>query len=77
MSEFQSLVSESLTLTRIGTRNRLVNLVAQRRAHWLLDHIDELILEEDHMAEAQKGNDRGFEQTDLTRRFLPVVQPYT
>ena len=24
--------------------HRLANLVAQRRAHWLLDHIDELFL---------------------------------
>ena len=54
MSEFRSLVDQSLALDPDQyPENRLVNLVAQRRAHWLLDHIDELILEEDHMAEAK------------------------
>jgi len=44
MAEFRSLVDKALAVDPDQyPENRLVNVIAQRRAHWLLDHIDELI----------------------------------
>jgi predicted anti-sigma-YlaC factor YlaD len=45
-TEFQSLLEKALALDAdADPDNRLANLVAQRRARWLLKHIDELFLE--------------------------------
>jgi len=45
-AEFQSLLEKALAVdTDADPDNRLANLVAQRRARWLLNHIDELFLE--------------------------------
>jgi predicted anti-sigma-YlaC factor YlaD len=45
-AEFQSLLEKALTVDAdADPPNRLANLVAQRRARWLLQHIDELFLE--------------------------------
>jgi len=45
-TEFQSLLEKALALDADeDPGNRLANLVAQRRARWLLKHIDELFLE--------------------------------
>lgn len=44
--EFRSLLTKALSvdLDR-NPQNRLANSIAQRRARWLLDHVDDLILE--------------------------------
>jgi predicted anti-sigma-YlaC factor YlaD len=45
-AEFQSLLEKALAVDPdADPDNRLANLVAQRRARWLLNHIDELFLE--------------------------------
>jgi predicted anti-sigma-YlaC factor YlaD len=45
-AEFQSLLEKALAVDPdTDLDNRLANLVAQRRARWLLKHIDELFLE--------------------------------
>jgi predicted anti-sigma-YlaC factor YlaD len=45
-AEFQSLLEKALAVDPdTDLDNRLANLVAQRRARWLLNHIDELFLE--------------------------------
>ena len=45
-AEFQSLLEKALAVDPdADPDNRLANLVAQRRARWLLDHIDDLFLE--------------------------------
>ena len=45
-AEFQSLLEKALAVDPdADLDNRLANLVAQRRARWLLKHIDELFLE--------------------------------
>src|ERR1017187_1417671 len=45
-AEFQSLLEKALAVDAdADPPNRLANLVAQRRARWLLQHIDELFLE--------------------------------
>ena len=45
-AEFQSLLEKALAVDPdADLDNRLANLVAQRRARWLLNHIDELFLE--------------------------------
>jgi len=45
-AEFQSLLEKALAVGhRCGPRQPPANLVAQRRARWLLNHIDELFLE--------------------------------
>ncbi len=48
MSEFRSLIDKTLSIDPDQhPENRLENLIARRKALWLLDHIDELILEDD------------------------------
>ena len=45
-AEFQSLLEKALAVDPdADPDNRLANLVAQRRARWLLNHIDDLFLE--------------------------------
>jgi predicted anti-sigma-YlaC factor YlaD len=45
-AEFQSLLEKALAVDPdTDLDNRLANLVAQRRARWLLKHVDELFLE--------------------------------
>jgi len=45
-AEFQSLLEKALAVDPdADPDNRLANLAAQRRARWLLNHIDELFLE--------------------------------
>ena len=45
-AEFKSLLEKALAVDPdADPDNRLANLVAQRRARWLLDHINELFLE--------------------------------
>jgi predicted anti-sigma-YlaC factor YlaD len=45
-AEFQSLLEKALAVdSDADPDNRLANLVAQRRARWLLNHIDDLFLE--------------------------------
>jgi predicted anti-sigma-YlaC factor YlaD len=45
-AEFQSLLEKALAVDPdADLDNRLANLVAQRRARWLLKHIDEMFLE--------------------------------
>ena len=54
MSEFRSLVGQSLAINPDQhPENRLVNQIAHRRAQWLLNHIDELILEDDNTPESK------------------------
>jgi predicted anti-sigma-YlaC factor YlaD len=54
MSEFRSLVGQSLAINPDQhPENRLVNLIAHRRAQWLLNHIDALILEDDNTPESK------------------------
>ena len=54
MSEFRSLVGKSLSIDPDKhPENRLENLIAQRRAQWLLNHIDELILEGQNTMESK------------------------
>lgn len=44
--EFRSLLNRALAVDLDkNPQNRLLNSIAQRRARWLLDHVDELILE--------------------------------
>lgn len=44
--EFRSLMEKALSVDLDKTpQNRLANSIAQRKARWLLDHVDELILE--------------------------------
>jgi predicted anti-sigma-YlaC factor YlaD len=44
--EFRSLMDKALSVELDkNPQNRLANSIAQRKARWLLDHIDELILE--------------------------------
>jgi predicted anti-sigma-YlaC factor YlaD len=44
--EFRALMARALSVDPDeNTKNRLVNLIAQRKAKWLLDHVDDLILE--------------------------------
>jgi hypothetical protein len=43
---FRSAISKALAVdTETKSENRLANLIAQRRARWLLAHIDDLFLE--------------------------------
>ena len=45
-AEFQDLIQRALAVDPdANTENRLVNLLAHRRAHWLASRVDELILE--------------------------------
>ena len=45
-TEFESTLEQALTLDPDQHHEvRLANLVAQRRAHWLLEHVDDLILD--------------------------------
>jgi predicted anti-sigma-YlaC factor YlaD len=45
-AEFQSLLEKALAVDPdADLDNRLANLVAQRRARWLLKHVDDLFLE--------------------------------
>ena len=45
-AEFQALLEKALAVDPdADLDNRLANLVAQRRARWLLNHIDDLFLE--------------------------------
>ena len=45
-AEFQELIQRALAVDPdANTENRLVNLLAHRRAHWLAARVDELILE--------------------------------
>ncbi|MBN1571156.1 MAG: hypothetical protein JXA73_25195 [Acidobacteria bacterium] len=54
MSEFRSLVGQSLAINPDQhPENRLVNLIAHRRAQYLMNHIDELILEDDNTPESK------------------------
>lgn len=47
-AEFQSMLEKALAVDIEADRdNRLANLVAQRRARWLLDHINDLFLDEE------------------------------
>jgi predicted anti-sigma-YlaC factor YlaD len=44
---FQSMLEKALAVDlNLDPDNRLANLVAQRRAHWLLDHINDLFIDE-------------------------------
>lgn len=44
-AEFKALMDQALAVDPdVDPDNRLLNLIAQRRAQWLLDHIDELFL---------------------------------
>ena len=46
-AEFQGLLEKALAVNPDGVpRDRLANLISQRRARWLLDRIDELILDD-------------------------------
>jgi hypothetical protein len=48
---FQSMLEKALAVDlNLDPDNRLANLVAQRRAHWLLDHINDLFLAEEPAA---------------------------
>jgi len=54
MSEFRDLVGQTLSIDPgQDPGNRLVNLIAQRRAQWLLNHIGDLILENDSSRESK------------------------
>jgi predicted anti-sigma-YlaC factor YlaD len=54
MSEFRSLVGQSLSIDPDQhPENRLINLIAHRRAQWLLNHIDELILKDNQIRESK------------------------
>ena len=45
-AEFKSMIEKALAVDTAGNSdNRLANLVAQRRARWLLKRIDDLFLE--------------------------------
>jgi len=44
-AEFRAMLGKALAVDSTVPENRLSNLVAQRRARWLLAHIDDLILE--------------------------------
>jgi hypothetical protein len=44
-AEFRAMLGKALAVDSTKPENRLANLVAQRRARWLLAHIDDLILE--------------------------------
>ncbi len=47
-AEFRSLLEKALAIDPDAQpENRLANTIAQRRARWLLDHIDEFFLEEE------------------------------
>jgi hypothetical protein len=51
-SEFYALVEQVLAMDPDKyPENRLVNAIAQRKAQWLLDHIDELFIEESTVTE--------------------------
>jgi predicted anti-sigma-YlaC factor YlaD len=52
MAEFRSLIDKALSIDPDQhPESRLENLIAQRKARWLLDHVDELILEDDYDSE--------------------------
>ncbi len=59
-AEFKSKIEQALALDPDQHEElRLANLVAQRRARWLLAHVDDLILDlraEDRKADDSKGN---------------------
>jgi predicted anti-sigma-YlaC factor YlaD len=53
-SEFRALLEKALAVDAdLAPRDRLANLVSQRRARWLLDRIDDLILDDN------PGKERG------------------
>jgi predicted anti-sigma-YlaC factor YlaD len=53
--EFRALIARALDVDADAEpRNRLVNLLAQRRARWLASRIDELIVDGDLAAEERK-----------------------
>jgi predicted anti-sigma-YlaC factor YlaD len=54
MPEFRYLVGQTLSIDpEQHPENRLVNLIARRRAQWLLNHIDDLILDTDNIRESK------------------------
>ncbi len=54
--EFHSLLDQALAIDLDQhPENRLVNLIAQRRARWLQDHVDALILEQTEPVMAKGG----------------------
>ncbi len=56
ISEFSSLLAMALAVDPDQyPEGRLLNLMAQRRAQWLLDHIDELFLGVDTISELKGG----------------------
>ena len=56
IAEFSSLLALALAIDPDQyPEGRLLNLMAQRRAKWLLDHIDELILEVNSISELKGG----------------------
>ncbi len=53
--EFTRLLEQAIAINPdMHTDNRLLNLVAQRRARWLLERTDDLILAGDQPAEGAK-----------------------
>jgi predicted anti-sigma-YlaC factor YlaD len=53
---FQSILEKALAVDlNLDPGNRLANLVAQRRARWLLEHINELFLDEELAASKEES----------------------
>ena len=47
-AEFRDLLGKALAVdVNAHTEDRLVNIINQRRARWMLDHVDDLFLAED------------------------------